>query len=288
VSWRGRRLREQGITPSLFESLAHSLENFLFGDTLRHAYVSFEPDGEGTYVRDLAEQLGLVFFELRDRINTTLRNEYGTDLGEIFLSPERSEYVRADGLFDLIEFLLRIEHDVKMSHLAKFVDRLFARENQPYEVREGRIQLAERPEEVQVLTGLAALAPTRAIADDIHGAELAFFDPRRDRREEGLLLMARAYDAAKRSRGEPKQTFDAVIDASFIAGDGTRQKALKAANEMFAGISTLASEIVRHGGTDKVEIANDEMKRHLFFAMASTVRLIYLTPAAEAPAAESR
>jgi hypothetical protein len=158
-----------------------------------------------------------------------------------------------------------------------YMNDLFDRENQPYEVRGGRVQMAERPDEVEILTGLAALAPTRAIADDLKNAELAFYDPRDDRKDEGLLLMARAYDAAKRPNegGDPKKTFEELLARSFIVPSGADPRALEAPRTLFASIATITNDVVRHGSPIKVEIATDEMKRHLFFEMASTVRLLY-------------
>jgi hypothetical protein len=279
-SWRGRRLREAGIVPSLFDGFASSVENYLFGGELRAFYYFGGPTGDGTFLARVAKDKQTTFAELQEAISSVLRDQYGTNLEEIFIATDRTEEERRDGLFDLIELLLgRVVSGALADEFAHFVNDAFARENQPFEVREARVRIAERPEETQILDGLAALAPTSEIAEDIRKAELAFFDPH-DRRDEGLLLMARAYDAAKKSLGDPKKTFAALMSHSFVAPLDARPDALTAADSLFASISTIANEIIRHGGEKKVRIVSDEMKRHLFFAMASTVRLLYSLPEA--------
>ncbi len=287
-SWRGRRLKQEGVVPSLFSGFAQSLETYLWGTDLR----SFRLNGgwdSGTFADRMAGKIpGETSTSVRQTVDRYLKVEYGASLHSIFSGPDEHEKVRTDGLFDLIEFLIELIRAARLDEMeAEFVgylNRLFERENQPYEVRDGRVLVAEQPDQVEIMTGLAALAPTAAIASDLKKAELAFFDPRDDRRDEGLLLMARAYDAAKRSEGGPKQTFERLLARSFVVPAGARPEAVTASTTLFDNIATVANEIVRHGGPDKIDFATDEMKAYWFFVLASTIRLLYTRPE---PAAKS-
>jgi hypothetical protein len=280
MSWRSRRLREDGEVPSLFGAFSGSLEAYLWGRDLR-TFNYFGPVIEqGTFCDRLAKQMtGYSSKSLRDALDRMLQTEYGTSVETVFLDSAADEKVRTDGLFDLIGLLVgvmrRSSLDESEDEFTSFVNRLFARENQPFEVRGGRVQLAERPDEAEILTGLAALAPTQAIADDLKNAELAFYDPRDDRKDEGMLLIARAWDAAKQSDGDPKKTFEELLARSFRVPPGASPKALEAPQTLFDSIMKITNDIVRHGSPVKVEIATDEMKRHIFFEIASTVRLLY-------------
>jgi hypothetical protein len=282
-SFRGRRLKEEGVVPSLFSEFVESLEAYLWGSDLRsfRYYGGFD---RGTFADRLATKLGGSSVGFREELDRHLRTDCGTSIHKIFIEND-DERARTDGLFDLIEYLVWAASDPRAmmeAEVTSYVNGLFRRENQPYEVRVGRVLLAQQPDQVEILTGLAALAPTPAIAADLKKAELAFFDPRDDRRDEGLLLMARAYDAAKRSDGGPKETFDKLISRSFTVPTGARPDALDASRAMFQQIGAIASEIVRHGGPDKIEFATDEMKSYWFFVLASTVRLLYTRPEATA------
>jgi hypothetical protein len=287
-SWRGRRLKQEGVVPSLFSGFAQSLETYLWGTDLR-SFRFYGGADSGTFAARMAAEIaGETSVSVRQTVDRYLKMEYGASLHLIFAGPDEDEKVRTDGLFDLIEFFVELIEASKLDPLeAEFVgylNRLFERENQPYEVRDGRVLRAEQPDQVEILTGLAALAPTPAVAADLKKAELAFFDPRDDRRDEGLLLMARAYDAAKRSEGSPKQTFERLLARSFVVPTGARADAMAASTALFDNIATVANEIIRHGGTDKIDFATDEMKAYWFFVLASTIRLLYTPPE---PAAKS-
>jgi hypothetical protein len=81
MSWRSRRLRENGEVPSLFGAFIGSFETYLWGRDLRTFNYYGPVIDQGIFCDRLAKQMtGYSSKSLRDWVDRILQTEFGTSV----------------------------------------------------------------------------------------------------------------------------------------------------------------------------------------------------------------
>lgn len=281
-SWRERLLRQGERVPSLNDGFIPSFRVYLRGNSASAA--SF-----GSLFGELAKLQSPVGYRvvIPDHIEQNLEEgllvRHNVQLNNLLWGRVDAEDELRAQLFDTIqavdEMLADLSPDGLRPDFADFVNTTFARENQPYELREGQVVDRHAREQWEVVEGLEALAPDEDLRKIVASAVRDFFDPRENRRESGLMYMALAFDAAKKRLGaDAKDAFRILADEALslpaVAG---AEQASEAWTRLFTNLNDITQEMIRHGAPDRPTPKSDATAEFLFFSLAATVRLLLVT-----------
>lgn len=283
MDYRTRRLIEEGKSPSPSERLIPALRAYFYGgghsnglfDTISAATI-----GGAGFVAD---------YDVARFVSEEILARTGIELADALEQPTGWGFRSIsdlDTVLDLMEAMWKwfgnngLRRDFPEIRVAftEEVNRLLARENYPFHLRDGRVERILDVAEVVILDGLPPMASGTDRQATIENAIRLFVSRDPADRQVAVEQMALAWDAAKSAIDpkSPKGTLDAARDRSLSAPNHKAQPNLRDAwDSLFKGLNDLTQKTARHSREEERGVLSDDGQRFLFMSLASAIRLIW-------------